>query len=441
MTPTNDEVMSTVEEKNIKFIRLWFTDIMGVLKSFAITKEELEGALENGMGFDGSSIAGYQDIEESDMIAMPDTSTLQILPWRPKENATARMFVDVLTPDRKPYEGDPRYVLKRNLKRAEKMGLTMYVGPELEYFYFKNSQEPEVLDKGGYFDLTPLDLATDYRRETVFALEKMGIRVEYSHHEVAPSQHEIDLRYIDALTMADNVMTYRLVVKEIAQQFGVYATFMPKPIFGENGSGMHIHQSLFKGDKNSFFNADDEYSLSDLAKGYIAGQLRHSREICSVFAQSVNSYKRLVPGFEAPVYIAWARRNRSALIRVPMYQPGKELATRMEYRAADPICNPYLTFSVMLAAGLEGVEKGYELPDPLERNIYQMSEAERKNTGVDSLPANLGEAIAETQKSDVVRRALGDHVFERFIALKKQEWDDYRIQVTPYEIKKFLPLM
>lgn len=441
MTPTNDEVMSTVEEKNIKFIRLWFTDIMGVLKSFAITKEELEGALENGMGFDGSSIAGYQDIEESDMIAMPDTSTLQILPWRPKENATARMFVDVLTPDRKPYEGDPRYVLKRNLKRAEKMGLTMYVGPELEYFYFKNSQEPEVLDKGGYFDLTPLDLATDYRRETVFALEKMGIRVEYSHHEVAPSQHEIDLRYIDALTMADNVMTYRLVVKEIAQQFGVYATFMPKPIFGENGSGMHIHQSLFKGDKNSFFNADDEYSLSDLAKGYIAGQLRHSREICSVFAQSVNSYKRLVPGFEAPVYIAWARRNRSALIRVPMYQPGKELATRMEYRAADPICNPYLTFSVMLAAGLEGVENGYELPDPLERNIYQMTEAERKNTGVDSLPANLGEAIAETQKSDVVRRALGDHVFERFIALKKQEWDDYRIQVTQYEIEKFLPLM
>ncbi len=441
MTPTKDEVMSTVEEKNIKFIRLWFTDIMGVLKSFAITKEELEGALENGMGFDGSSIAGYQDIEESDMIAMPDTSTLQILPWRPKENATARMFVDVLTPDRKPYEGDPRYVLKRNLKRAEKMGLTMYVGPELEYFYFKNSQEPEVLDKGGYFDLTPLDLATDYRRETVFALEKMGIRVEYSHHEVAPSQHEIDLRYIDALTMADNVMTYKLVVKEIAQQFGVYATFMPKPIFGENGSGMHIHQSLFKGDKNSFFNADDEYSLSDLAKGYIAGQLRHSREICSVFAQSVNSYKRLVPGFEAPVYIAWARRNRSALIRVPMYQPGKELATRMEYRAADPICNPYLTFSVMLAAGLEGVENGYELPDPLERNIYQMTEAERKNTGVDSLPANLGEAIAETQKSDVVRRALGDHVFERFIALKKQEWDDYRIQVTQYEIDKFLPLM
>jgi len=441
MTPTKDEVMSTVEEENIKFIRLWFTDIMGVLKSFAITKEELEGALENGMGFDGSSIAGYQDIEESDMIAMPDTSTLRILPWRPKENATARMFVDVLTPDRKPYEGDPRYVLKRNLKRAEKMGLTMYVGPELEYFYFKNSQEPEVLDKGGYFDLTPLDLATDYRRETVFALEKMGIRVEYSHHEVAPSQHEIDLRYVDALTMADNVMTYRLVVKEIAQQFGVYATFMPKPIFGENGSGMHIHQSLFKGDKNYFFNADDEYSLSDLAKGYIAGQLRHSREMCSVFAQSVNSYKRLVPGFEAPVYIAWARRNRSALIRVPMYQPGKELATRMEYRAADPICNPYLTFSVMLAAGLEGVEKGYELSDPLERNIYQMTEAERKNTGVESLPANLGEAIAETQKSDVVKRALGDHVFERFIALKKQEWDDYRIQVTQYEIEKFLPLM
>jgi glutamine synthetase len=441
MTTTKDDVMSAVEERNVKFIRLWFTDIMGVLKSFAITKEELEGALENGMGFDGSSIAGYQDIEESDMVAMPDTSTFQVLPWRPQEDATARMFVNVLTPDRKPYEGDPRYVLKRNLERAKKMGLSMFAGPELEYFYFKNSESPEVLDKGGYFDLTPLDLATDYRRETVFALEKMGVRVEYSHHEVAPSQHEIDLRYTDALAMADNVMTYRLVVKEIAQKFGVYATFMPKPIFGENGSGMHIHQSLFAGNHNAFFDADDEYTLSDLAKGYIAGLLRHSREICSVFAQSVNSYKRLVPGFEAPVYIAWARRNRSALIRVPMYQPGKELATRMEYRAADPVCNPYLTFSVMLAAGLEGVENGYKLPDPLERNIYTMTESERRTLGVETLPQNLGDAIAETEKSDLVRRALGDHTFERFISLKKQEWDDYRIQVTPYEITKFLPVM
>lgn len=321
------------------------------------------------------------------------------------------------------------------------MGLEMFVGPELEFFYFKNSDAPEVLDKGGYFDLTPLDLATDYRRETVFALEKMGIRVEYSHHEVAPSQHEIDLRYTDALAMADNVMTYKLVAKEIAQSFGVYATFMPKPIFGENGSGMHTHQSLFRGDRNAFFDADCEYDLSDLAQGYIAGQLRHSREICSVFAQSVNSYKRLVPGFEAPVYIAWARRNRSALIRVPMYQPGKELATRMEYRAADPVCNPYLTFAVMLAAGLEGVEKGYVLPDPLEQNIYTMTESERKNMGVESLPASLGEAIAETEKSELVRRALGDHTFERFISLKKQEWDDYRIQVTTYEIEKFLPVM
>ncbi len=441
MTVTKDDVMTAVEERHVKFIRLWFTDIMGVLKSFAITKEELGGALENGMGFDGSSIAGYQDIEESDMVAMPDTSTFQVLPWRPQEDATARMFVNVLTPDRKPYEGDPRYVLKRNLERAAKMGLTMFVGPELEYFYFKNSESPEVLDKGGYFDLTPLDLATDYRRETVFALEKMGIRVEYSHHEVAPSQHEIDLRYTDALAMADNVMTYRLVAKEIAQKFGVYATFMPKPIFGENGSGMHTHQSLFRGDHNAFFDADDEYTLSDLAKSYIAGLLRHSREICSVYAQSVNSYKRLVPGFEAPVYIAWARRNRSALIRVPMYQPGKELATRMEYRASDPVCNPYLTFAVMLAAGLEGVENGYELPAPLEQNIYKMTESERKSMGVESLPANLGEAIAETEKSELVQRALGEHTFKRFIAMKKQEWDDYRIQVTPYEIKNFLPVM
>jgi glutamine synthetase len=441
MAMTKDDVIKAVKEKHVKFIRLWFTDILGILKSFAITKEELENALEDGMGFDGSSIAGYQDIEESDMVAMPDTSTFQILPWRPEDNATARMFVDVLTPDRKPYEGDPRCVLKRNLERAAKIGLNMFVGPELEYFYFKNSKEPIVLDKGGYFDLTPLDLATDYRRETVFALEKMGIRVEYSHHEVAPSQHEIDLRFSEALAMADNVMTYKLVVKEIAQHFGVYATFMPKPIFGENGSGMHTHQSLFKGNSNAFFDADSKYDLSDLAKSYIAGQLRHSREICSIFAQSVNSYKRLVPGYEAPVYIAWARRNRSALIRVPMYQPGKELATRMEYRAADPVCNPYLTFAVMLAAGLEGVEKGYELPDPLEQNIYKMTESERLKLGVDSLPASLGEAIAETQKSDLVRRTLGDHVFERFIALKKQEWDDYRIQVTPYEIEKFMPIM
>ena len=441
MAMTKDDVIAAVEEKNVKFIRLWFTDIMGVLKSFAITKAELENALTDGMGFDGSSVAGYQDIEESDMVAMPDTSTFQILPWRPQDDATARMFVDVLTPDRKPYEGDPRYVLKRNLERAKKMGLEMFVGPELEFFYFKDSDAPEVLDTGGYFDLTPLDLATDYRRETVFALEKMGIRVEYSHHEVAPSQHEIDLRYSEALAMADNVMTYKLVAKEIARNFGVYATFMPKPIFGENGSGMHTHQSLFKGDRNAFFDAECEYDLSDLAQSYIAGLLHHSREICSVFAQSVNSYKRLVPGFEAPVYIAWARRNRSALIRVPMYQPGKELATRMEYRAADPVCNPYLTFAVMLAAGLEGVEKGYELPAPLEQNIYKMSETERKNMGVESLPASLGEAIAETEKSELVRRALGDHTFDRFIALKKQEWDDHRIQVTPYEIEKFLPVM
>ncbi|MHC1571858.1 MAG: glutamine synthetase family protein [Methanosarcinales archaeon] len=445
MTVTKEDVVSAVEEGNIKFIWLWFTDIVGVLKGVEITRDELESALDDGTGFDGASIDGYQDIEESDMVAMPDPSTFQILPLKPnKPNdtaRTARMFVDVLTPDRKPYEGDPRYVLKRNLERAAKKGLKMFVGPELEYFYFKSSKAPEVLDYGGYFDLTPLDLATEYRKETVIALEKMGIHVEYSHHEVAPSQHEIDLRYTDALTMADNVMTYRLVVKEVAQSFGVYATFMPKPIFGENGSGMHIHQSLFKGDRNAFFDPDGEYSLSDIAKAYIAGLLRHSREICSVYAQSVNSYKRLVPGFEAPVYIAWARRNRSALIRVPMYQPGKELATRIEYRAADPVCNPYLTFAVMLAAGLEGVEKGYELPDPLERNLYKMTESEREDLGVESLPASLGEAIAETEKSELVRRALGDHTFERFISMKKHEWNDYRIQVTPYEIEKFLPVM
>ncbi|TET52754.1 MAG: glutamine synthetase, partial [Actinobacteria bacterium] len=329
MTTKND-VIKLVKENDVKFIRLWFTDILGQLKSFAITNAELKTALEDGMGFDGSSITGYQDIEESDMIAMPDPSTFQILPWRPQEKAVARMICDILTPEREPYEGDPRYVLKRALKRMKKAGFTnYYVGPELEYFYFKeNNGKTKILDKGGYFDLTPLDEASDLRRETVFALEKMGIRVEYSHHEVGPSQHEIDVRFDDALKMADNVLTYRLVVKEIAKKHGVYATFMPKPLFGENGSGMHTHQSLFKGKRNAMFDPKDKWYLSNDGKGFIAGQLKHSREISSIFAQWVNSYKRLVPGYEAPVYLGWSRRNRSALIRVPMYHPGKEQATR-----------------------------------------------------------------------------------------------------------------
>lgn len=438
---TNEEVLQIVEEKDVKFIRLWFTDILGTLKSFAITKEELETALDEGMGFDGSSIMGYRDIEESDMVGMPDPDTFKILPWRPQEKATARMFVDVLNPDGSPFEGDPRYVLKRNLKRAADKGYTFYVGPELEYFYFKSSQAPETIDRGGYFDLTPLDMATDLRRQTVFALENMGIKVEYSHHEVAPSQHEIDLRYNDALQMADDNMTYKLVVKEVAQQNGLYATFMPKPIFGENGSGMHVHQSLFKGSRNAFYDANEKYNLSAIGKSYIAGILKHAYEMTSVLAQTVNSYKRLVPGYEAPVYIAWANRNRSALVRVPMYKPGKELATRMELRCPDPACNPYLAFSVMLAAGLEGIEKGYEIPEPVEKNIFAMNPKDMKTNGIKSLPSNLKEAIDATEQSELVRRALGDHIFDRFIEIKNREWDDYRIQVTPYEIDKYLSVL
>jgi len=434
-------VLNRVEQEGIKFIRLWFTDVLGTLKNFAIPKEELENALDEGMGFDGSSIIGYQTIEESDMIAKPDPSTFAILPWRPKEKGVARLICDILEPSGEPYVGDPRYVLKKNLERARKKGFTFNIGPELEYFYFSSNQCPDILDTGGYFDLTPLDLATDLRRDTIFALQDMGIRVEYSHHEVAPSQHEIDLRYVEASKMADIVMTHRLVVKEIALQSGFHATFMPKPIEGENGSGMHTHQSLFKNGQNAFFDASDEYNLSDIGKGFIAGQLAHIKEFCLVTSQWVNSYKRLVPGFEAPVYITWARRNRSTLIRVPMYKPGNELATRAELRCPDPACNPYLAFAVMLAAGLEGIEKGYELRDPVEKNIYKMTEEELKAHGIESLPGSLGEAIAETENSDLVRRALGDHVFDHLIELKKREWDDYRVKVTPYEMERYLPVL
>lgn len=437
-----EQILKTVKDKGVKFIRLWFTDILGQVKSFAITDSELEGALENGMGFDGSSITGYQSIEESDMIALPDPATFQILPWRPKEKAVARMICDILTPERKPYEGDPRYVLKRALDRMQKMGFDhCYLGPELEYFYFKNDQIPEILDKGGYFDLTTLDVASDLRRDTVLVLEAMGIPIEYSHHEVGPSQHEIDMRYTDALNMADYVITYRVVVKEIAEKHGVYATFMPKPLFGENGSGMHTHQSLFSGKKNAFFSKQDRNHLSDVAKKFIAGQLAHAKEICAVFAQWVNSYKRLVPGYEAPVYIAWSRRNRSALIRVPEYHPGKEKATRAEFRSPDPACNPYLTFAVMLQAGLEGIEKGYKLRQPIERNLYHLSAEERKKLGVESLPDSLGEAIAILEQSKLVRKALGEHVFTRFVSLKKKAWEDYRIQLTRYELDKLLPIL
>ena len=439
---SKEYVLKMAKEHDVKFIRLWFSDILGMLKSFAITVEELEVALEDGMGFDGSSIEGFARIDESDMMALPDPDTFQLLPWRPKEHhAVARMFCDIMKPGGEPYEGDPRLVLKRNLKRAADLGYTYYVGPELEYFYFKDSKGTETLDEGGYFDMIPLDEATDLRRDTVLTLEDMGIGVEYSHHEVAPSQHEIDMRYTDALTMADSVMTYRLVVKQVALNHGVYATFMPKPIFGQNGSGMHVHQSLFKDGRNAFFDKNDPYHLSKTARSYVAGLLKHAPEITAVTSQWVNSYKRLVAGYEAPVYLSWARRNRSDLIRIPEYKPGKENATRIEYRSPDPACNPYLTFSVMLAAGLDGIEKGLTPPEPVEENVYEMSAAERHKRGISSLPANLWDAVQLTEKSEVVRKALGEHVFDAFIQNKKIEWDKYAIQVTDYELKRYLPIL
>jgi glutamine synthetase len=435
-------VLEMVKKHDVKFIRLWFTDILGFLKSFAITVEELETALDEGMGFDGSSIEGFARIDESDMMAIPDPSTFQLLPWRPKEHsAVARMFCNIVEPEGTPYKGDPRRALKDILKKASDKGYTYYVGPELEYFYFKDDKGTEVLDKGGYFDLMPSDAATDLRRETVLIMNQMGIDVEYSHHEVAPSQHEIDMKYTDALTMADNVMTYRLIVKEVALKNGVYATFMPKPIFGENGSGMHTHQSLFKGDSNAFFDPNDQYHLSKIGKCYIAGLLKHAPEITLITNQWINSYKRLVPGYEAPVYISWARRNRSDLVRVPMYKPGHEKATRAEYRSPDPACNPYLAFAVMLAAGMEGIEKEYELAEPIERNVYEMSEEERKELGIATLPSSLSEAIELTENSELVKKALGDHIFEKFIENKKMEWNKYRIQISQYELDKYLPIL
>lgn len=434
-------VLKIIEENDIKFIKLWFTDILGFLKSFTVPKEEIEKAFNEGIGFDGSSIEGFVRIDESDMIAIPDPKTFAILPWRPKEKGVARVFCDIYTPDGQPFAGDPRYILKRNLEKAKEMGFTYYVGPELEYFYFKDSYKPEILDKGGYFDLIPRDEALDLRRETVLFCEALGMKIEYSHHEVAPSQHEIDMRYEEALTMADNVMTYRLVVKEVAYRQGVYATFMPKPLFGENGSGMHTHMSLFRGARNAFFDPQRNYHLSETALYFIGGLLKYAPEITSVTCQWVNSYKRLVPGYEAPVYLSWAQKNRSDLIRVPMYKPGKEEATRIEFRSPDPACNPYLAFSVMLAAGLAGIKEKINPPEPVEENVYKMSAAERERRGIKQLPGSLLEAVQLTEKSKLVKEALGDHIFEHFIENKKLEWDRYRIQITSYELEKYLPIL
>ena len=432
-------VLKRIKDERIESVLFWFTDLEGHLKSFAITPAEIEEALNDGMGFDGSSITGFNAIEESDMVAIPDPTTFQVMPWQAGERKVGRMICDVVTPSGEPYDGDPRYALRRALERMQKLGFdTFNVGPELEYFLFKDSKGTETLDEGGYFAMTTQDAATELRDDTIAALESVGIPIEYHHHEVGPSQHEIDMRYASALDMADRTITYRLIVKEIAAKNGVYATFMPKPLFGENGSGMHTHMSLFKDGRNQFFSAKDPHHLSPVGKAFIAGLLAHAREMAAIFAQWVNSYKRLVPGYEAPVYVAWSQRNRSALIRIPLYKPGSEQATRAEIRCPDPACNPYLTFAALLHAGLEGIEKGYELEAPMETNLYHLSADERKERGIEALPQTLGEAVDALAASELMRRALGDHIFPRYIELKRREWDEYRVQLSQWEMDKYL---
>ncbi|BBD09516.1 glutamine synthetase family protein [Desulfovibrio ferrophilus] len=436
-----DDVLKAVRDYNVSFIQYWFMDVLGTLKSFQITPNELEASFEEGMGFDGSSILGFTRIEESDMVAIPDPTTFQMVSWRPTERPVARMFCDIKTPDLQPYENDPRYIFKKVLAKASEKGYTFYVGPELEFFLFADSKGTQPLDAGGYFDAPPLDMGNDIRRDIIFSLERMGIQVEYSHHEVAPSQHEIDLRYNEGLLMADIATTYKVVVKEAARKHGCYATFMPKPIFGQNGSGMHVHQSLFKNGRNAFFDPKDPNSLSKECKSYIAGLLKHAKEFCCVTNQWVNSYKRLVPGYEAPVYIAWAQRNRSALIRVPMYKPGKENATRIELRSPDPAANPYLCFAVQLAAGLKGIEENYELQPAVEDNIFKFNEKDMDTHGIDALPGSLYEAAKELEASELMKETLGESLHANLVKNKLAEWDEYRTHVSEFEIKKYLPTL
>jgi glutamine synthetase len=443
-----DYVLRTVGERGIRLVWLWFTDVLGFLKSFAVTSEELEQAFEEGIGFDGSAIEGYARVQESDMLARPDATTFQIMrpPAGRDDAGGARMFCDVYTPDGRPFWGDPRFVLRRNLERAAERGFTFYVHPEMEFFVFRSPQDATPIDAGGYFDLTPRDVTQDLRREAIEALERMGIPVEFSHHEVAPSQHEIDLRHADALTMADSVMTFRVAVKELAAERGMYATFMPKPRTDLPGSGMHTHMSLFEGNQNAFHDSSDEYHLSKVARAFIAGVLRHAREITAVTNQWVNSYKRLTlgPGYpvtEAPVYVCWGRHNRSALVRVPMYKPRKGQSTRIELRSPDPACNPYLAFSVILAAGMKGIDEGYDLPQEATDNIYEMSDAERRARGLLQLPDDLYEAVREMEASELVAEALGEQVFEYLLRNKRAEWEQYKSYVSPYEVERYLPLL
>ena len=436
-----DYVLRTVEERGVRLVRLWFTDVLGNLKSFAISPAELENALEDGMTFDGSAIDGFSRVQEADVLAMPDANTFEVLPWGDSKSVEARVFCDIHNLDGTPFEGDPRQVLRRNLRAARDQGFSFYVAPDIEFFYFAppvKGQAPVPLDEGGFFDLTTTDVAGTLRKETIRTLETMSIPVEYSFHEDAPSQHEIDLRHTDALTMADSLMTFRLVVKEVAAKQGVHATFMPKPLEGVQGSGMHMHFSLFKGDDNAFYSEDDPYNLSPVAKHFMAGLLHHAAELTAITNQTVNSYKRLVPGFEAPVHISWARNNRSGLIRVPVAKRGNPSATRIEYRSPDPACNPYLAMSVILAAGLRGIAEGYELPPEADANLFEMDDASLTKLGIATLPQSLSDSLRVMEGSTLMQEALGEHIFEWFLRNKRSEWHSYKTHVTQFEFDRYL---
>ena len=434
-------VLHACREQDVKFVRLWFTDILGSLKSVAITVDELPKALEEGLEFDGASIEAFARRDEADMVARPDPETFVVLPWRPEQQRVGRMICDIQRRSGEPFDGDPRGVLRRQLQLAGERGYTFYVAPQIEYFYFKGPDDPAPLDAGGYFDLTPLDVASDLRRETVLTLEEMGIAVEYSHHEAAPSQHEIDLRYTDALTMADAAMTCRLVVKEVALKHGVYASFMPKPLTDENGSGMHVYLSLFEGEQNLFFNLDAPAHLSGTARSFIAGLLAYTPQFTLITNQWANSYKRLARGTEAPVYLTWSRANQSDLVRIPEYHPGRPEATRVEYRGADSATNPYLAFSVMLAAGLRGIDQQLEPPPPAEDDVYELSDQERAQRGISALPRSLGDAIDEFAASGLMRSVLGEHVWSTMLENKRLEFEAFRSQVTDYELRRYLPVL
>ncbi|WP_040164290.1 type I glutamate--ammonia ligase [Microbacterium gorillae] len=446
MDKQRDFVLRTIEERGVKFVRLWFTDVTGTLKSVALAPAEVEGAFAEGLGFDGSAIEGLTRTYESDLLAQPDPSTFQILPWRGEIDPTARMFCDLTTPDGQPAVADPRHVLKRTLAKAADRGFTFYTHPEVEFYLLKSSRlgangQPEPVDSAGYFDNVPGGTAHDFRRRSVRMLEDIGISVEYSHHEGGPGQNEIDLRYADALATADNIMTFRTVIKEVAIEQGVYATFMPKPLSGQPGSGMHTHMSLFEGDSNAFYEEGAEYQLSRVGRQFIAGLLKHANEITAVTNQFVNSYKRLWGGDEAPSFICWGRSNRSALIRIPLYKPNKSQSTRIEYRALDSAANPYLAYSLMLAAGLKGIEEGYELPPEAEDNVWSLTETERRALGYAPLPASLDHALEYMAESELVAETLGEQVFQYFLNNKRKEWADYRAQVTPFELNTNLEML